>query len=60
MFARRIFTCERHEQVAVLRGHRLHPGLVGHDVSPGLEKTLPKQLVCQRERATGREREEGR
>lgn len=38
-------TWERHEHVTVLRGHRLHPRLVGHQVAPGLQKPLAEQLV---------------
>lgn len=38
-------TCKRHEDITVLCGHRFHPRLMRHDVSPCLQQPLSKQLV---------------
>lgn len=38
-------TWEGHQHVAVLRGHSLHPRLVGHQVPTRLQEPLPKKLI---------------
>ena len=38
-------TWEGHQHIAVLRGHSLHPRLVGHQVSTCLQEPLPKKLI---------------
>lgn len=53
-------TWEGHEHVAVLRGHRLHPCFVGHEVAPRLKQPLPEELLWRLgDRGAGRDQTTG-
>lgn len=50
-------TCKCHEDITVLCGHRFHPRLMRHEVSPSLQQPLSKQLIWKTETERQREKQ---